>query len=259
MPWLNIPFITVLLVTLIILIIWLVITLIFAGTMIFGAPYVASRDDKLKTILQLIKDEFVIKKTPPKSSSLAKPVLSQVEGRRTSPSFIKEGETGGVKSESRVKIADLGFGNGKILIAIAQLASEAAFDAELHGYEINPLLVWLSRWNAWKFHKTFQAVPSSLPNASPELVEGRRDREEFNNEAMKQLNNITIFNHSFFSVDLSSYHLITLYATTYVMKPLEKKLLKELKPGSIVISNYFRFPNWKSTKSINQVHLYCKK
>ena len=35
-----------------------------------------------------------------------------------------------------------------------------------------------------------------------------------------------------------------------------KKLKKELKPGAVVISNYFTFPKWKPDKVKDDVYLY---
>lgn len=206
-----------LLLALLILIIWLIVTVIFGATMIFGAPYVASRDDKLKTILQLIKEV--------------------TKSNRSNP-------------HPNLKIADLGSGNAKVLIAIAQLAEKMQIPVDLHGYEINPLLVWYSRMRI-----KWGAIP---PFTKERLGGVTLKKTNKNSLTMKQFNNIKIFNQSFFSTDLSSYDIITLYATTYIMKKLEKKLQNELKPGAIVISNYFQFPNWKPSKSLNHVYLYTQ-
>jgi hypothetical protein len=41
-----------------------------------------------------------------------------------------------------------------------------------------------------------------------------------------------------------------------ILGRLEKKLENEMRPGTKVISNIFRFPHWKVKKSKNFVNLY---
>lgn len=62
----------------------------------------------------------------------------------------------------------------------------------------------------------------------------------------------------YWRMDLSSYNYITVWGTAHMMSALEKKLQKELKPGSKVVSNHFTFPNWKHKKKKNDVYLYIK-
>jgi len=199
--------------------------------MFFGAPYVASRDDKLQTILQLIKE-----------------IIYKDKKYKKLPSDLDEKLiTKNVKPTP--KIADLGSGNGKILIAIAQLAYKFNIPVTLQGYEINPLLVWYSRL---RIERSLLLpflrggwVGSPLTNKNNNI-----------NKTIRPYSKIKINNRSYFSTDLSQYDIITLYATTYIMKRLEKKLKNELQSGAIVISNYFKFPNWKPVKSVSQIHLY---
>lgn len=120
----------------------------------------------------------------------------------------------------KVKAADLGSGDGKILIALAKEGVEA------HGYEINPLLVWWSR-------KKIQ-------------------REKLSENAF-------IHWKSFWRQDFSSFDVIIVFGIPYIMKGLEKKLQKELKPGARVVSNAFTFPHWKYAKKDDGVYLYEKK
>jgi ribosomal protein L11 methylase PrmA len=108
------------------------------------------------------------------------------------------------------KLADLGSGDGRIVIAAAKAGAEA------HGYEINPLLVWWSRYQIKKA--------------------GLSDRA-------------FIHQKNFWRVDFSDYNIVMLFGITGIMKGLEKKLKTELKPGSRVISNIFVFPNWIGEKS----------
>lgn len=117
------------------------------------------------------------------------------------------------------KVVDLGSGDGSLVIAMAQEGAEA------HGYEINPFLVWLSRKN--------------IKNKG---LEGK---------AFIHLKN-------FWLVDFSEFNAVTVYGISYIMKRLEGKLQKELKPGSRVVSNYFTFPGWQHQKKEDNVYLYVK-
>lgn len=124
-------------------------------------------------------------------------------------SRIKKGE----------KVADLGSGNGKIVIALALQG------AEVHGFEINPFLVFYSRRKIKRLNLGDRAF---------------------------------IHLKSLWRQDYSSFDVITLYGVTYIMEGLEKKLRKELKKGSRVVSNYFRFPTWKAEKAAGGVLLYIR-
>lgn len=115
------------------------------------------------------------------------------------------------------KAADLGSGDGRIVIALARAGAEA------HGYEINPLLVIRAR---------------------------RRIREAgLQNKAF-------VHWKSFWRVDFSSFRVVTLYGITYIMKGLEEKLKKELTSGARVVSNYFQFPSWTEAAHDGKARLY---
>ncbi len=115
------------------------------------------------------------------------------------------------------KAADLGSGDGRIIISLAQAGAEA------YGYEINPLLVWYSR------QKIKKAGLSDLA---------------------------TIKWQNFWNVDLSSFDIITVFQIDISMKKLERKLKSELKSKARVVSNYWTFPTWLYRKSKGQVYLY---
>jgi hypothetical protein len=101
------------------------------------------------------------------------------------------------------RAADLGSGDGRVVIALARRGAEA------HGFEINPALVLLSRWNirrsgcAGRAHVHWQ---------------------------------------SFWSVDLSGFDAVTLFQGGFIMKRLERKVLRELAAGARVVSDYWGFP-----------------
>ena len=112
---------------------------------------------------------------------------------------------------------DLGAGDGRIVIALAKAGAEA------HGYEINPLLVFIAR------RKIKQA--------------GLRGKAFMHMADM-------------WSVDLSKFSIVTVYLTAHVQPRLEKKFERELKPGTRVVENYFKVPNWKPVKKLDTVYLF---
>lgn len=124
------------------------------------------------------------------------------------------------KIKTQDKIIDIGSGDGKIVFALAEQGHNAT------GVDINWWLVWRARARAR--HK-------------------------------KLTSKTTFIRGNFWNVDFSKYDVLFLYGTTYIMKKLEKKLQAELKPGARVVSNYFKFPNWKPAQEKNQVRLYIKK
>jgi cyclopropane fatty-acyl-phospholipid synthase-like methyltransferase len=117
------------------------------------------------------------------------------------------------------KIADLGSGDGKIVIEFAKLGSEA------HGFEINPILVWISRMRI---------------------------------KRLKLQDTAFIHQKNFFKQDFSGFDIITSFQFIHFMPELEDKLKKELKKEARVISNTWKFPNWKYKKRLGDVYLYIK-
>jgi protein-L-isoaspartate O-methyltransferase len=115
------------------------------------------------------------------------------------------------------KIADIGSGDGRILIALAERGAEA------HGYEINPVLVWRSR----------RAVRA-------------RGLEGLAHVHWKDL----------WRVDLAPFNAVIVYGFPNIMRGLEAKLRKELRPGARVISNVYSFPGWKPAGKQERVYLY---
>ena len=117
------------------------------------------------------------------------------------------------------KIADLGSGDGRFLIACAKKGVRAV------GFEINPFLVWRANLNIKK--------------------------EGLQNLAKAKLSN-------FWWENLSDFDVIFVYGIGHIMKGLEKKLQKELKPGAKVVSFIFQFPNWQSKKEEKGIYIYWK-
>ena len=115
------------------------------------------------------------------------------------------------------KIVDLGSGNGKIIIAFAEKGYES------HGYEINPWLVLLTKYRIW--------------------------RKGLRGKAFVHFGN-------FWTKNLSNFDVVILFQIYYIMPRLEKKIKREMKKGSIVISNKWEFPTLKSDKKIGNVRIY---
>lgn len=121
--------------------------------------------------------------------------------------------------QSGEKVVDLGSGDGRLVIAFAKAGAYA------QGYEINPILVWLSRRKIQKLH-----------------LEARAE----------------IYWKDFWSISLRSFALVSVYGVPSLMQTLEEKLQKELQPGARVVSNGFAFPAWPCAKNVGRVYLYKK-
>ncbi|HVS79625.1 MAG TPA: hypothetical protein VHF05_01470 [Candidatus Paceibacterota bacterium] len=117
------------------------------------------------------------------------------------------------------RMADLGSGDGRLVIAAALAGAEA------EGYEINPLLVFLSK----------RAI------AKRGLSERARIRRT-----------------SFWKADFRNCEVVTIFGVPSIMPKLEQKLLAELPVGARVVSHSFPFPSWEGERDEN-VFLYIKK
>ena len=115
------------------------------------------------------------------------------------------------------KVADLGSGDGRIVVEFAKKGAEA------HGYEINPFLVFLSRRKIKKLGLQKKAF---------------------------------IHWKNFWKENLGKYGLITLFQVSYVMKKLGEKLEKEAKKKIRVVSHFWKFPQWKEKKTKGDVFYY---
>jgi ribosomal protein L11 methylase PrmA len=117
------------------------------------------------------------------------------------------------------KAVDLGSGDGRIVIALAKAGAEA------HGYEINPFLVWYSRYKIKKAGLKGKAF---------------------------------IHRKSFWKINFKQFDVIMMFQFHTIMDKLKKKLKKELKPKARVVSYYWKFPKWKPNKKIDNIYLYKK-
>lgn len=121
-------------------------------------------------------------------------------------------------AKSHEKVADLGSGDGRIVIAFAK------YGIEIHGYEIDEELKKLSEENI----------------------------------ANLKLKKAYIHNRDFWQENLSMYDIICCYPMPTIMGRLEKKLQEELKPGARILLNYFPFKHWKEKRIKDNIFLYVK-
>lgn len=117
------------------------------------------------------------------------------------------------------KAVDIGSGDGRIVIALAKKGADA------HGFEINPLLAKIAK--------------DKIKKAGLEKK-------------------AKIHTKDFWQENLSNYDIVTVYLSGHIMKLVERKLRKELKPGARVAVNYFGFSNWKPEKKKGTIYLYRK-
>ena len=117
------------------------------------------------------------------------------------------------------KAVDLGSGDGRIIIALALKGFEA------HGYEINPFLVWWSRYKIRKAGLKGKAF---------------------------------VHKKSYWDEDFSEYDVIVVFGILNMMERLEKKMQKELNTGAVVVSSLFEFPNWEYYDKKDGVYIYQK-
>ncbi len=115
------------------------------------------------------------------------------------------------------KAADLGSGDGRVVVALAKRGAEA------HGYEVNPVLVLISR-----------------RHIRENGLQGRA----------------YIHWGSFWGRNLGGYDVITVFQVGFVMARLEAKLKRELAAGSRIVSHYWRFPGLKPERVQGNVYRY---
>lgn len=137
----------------------------------------------------------------------------------TNPEAVKK-MTDLANVKAGVRVADIGSGDGRLVIALALARAEA------HGYEINPFLVLLSRLNISQAGLTGKAF---------------------------------IHWKSFWHEDLSKFEIITVYGVPKIMGRLEEKLKRELGTEARIISNIYTFPTWSPSKKEDDVYLYEQK
>ncbi|MCA9391880.1 class I SAM-dependent methyltransferase [candidate division WWE3 bacterium] len=117
---------------------------------------------------------------------------------------------------SGINVVDIGSGDGRVVIALAK----AGYNA--HGIEINPYLVIKSRLKV--------------------MLQRRK--------------NARIHWGDMWAYNLSSYDCIVLYGIGRIMDDLEKKLMNECRSGTLVLSNFFKFPNLEQIKQVERLRVF---
>ncbi|MBI4068065.1 hypothetical protein HY413_01490 [Candidatus Kaiserbacteria bacterium] len=115
------------------------------------------------------------------------------------------------------RVVDLGSGDGRLVIAFASEGAEA------HGYELNPVLVWLSRVRI--------------------ILRGLQGRAH-------------VHWGDYWRPDMSGFDIVVVYGFHSTMRELEKKLKRELSENALVLSNSFTFPTWVVAKEDGGIHMY---
>jgi hypothetical protein len=117
------------------------------------------------------------------------------------------------------KMVDLGSGDGTIMLEFAKRGVKA------YGYEINPFLVWGT-------NKKIKAL------------------------GLESKARAYWVNFWFVDFRKKDFDLITIYGIPWIMGRLGKKLKRELRPETKIISNYFVFPGWNPLKKNKDILLY---
>ncbi|XP_007427615.1 protein FAM173B [Python bivittatus] len=110
-------------------------------------------------------------------------------------------------------LVDIGSGDGRIVIAAAKVGFKAV------GYELNPWLVWYSRYRAWR-------------------------------EGVHQ--DVNFYISDLWKVSFSQYTNVVIFGVPQMMLQLEKKLGDELQQDARVIACRFPFPHWRPNHSFGE-------
>ncbi|KAK3878894.1 hypothetical protein Pcinc_016523 [Petrolisthes cinctipes] len=111
-------------------------------------------------------------------------------------------------------LVDLGSGDGRIVVAAAR---EGRFKCT--GIELNPWLVWYSRWSAWRV-----GVSSNTTFTTADL----------------------------WRTNLTPHSNIVVFGVQEMMPDLEAKLEKELSSDGCVVACRFPFPSWTPTATLGE-------
>lgn len=118
------------------------------------------------------------------------------------------------------RVADLGSGDGRMLIAAAQAGAKSVV-----GYEIHPGLVVVSR--LWARKKKLQGK-------------------------------IQTIKQSFWKADVHDVTVVLLYQLPDSMTKLGDKLKDELPSGARIVSHAFPITNWEPVSHVGKLYLYKK-
>jgi len=136
---------------------------------------------------------------------------------RSHPTFGEK-----VNRGTPMRFVDLGSGDGRVVFRAAR---EKLFQTSI-GYEINPVL--------HMFASTRRLIQAPLYWSSTDF-------------ALKDL----------WKVDLTQVDVVAVYGLSPIMDQLGVKLKAELPAGTLIVSNVFPFPGWRTSVPVEDgVHLY---
>ena len=83
-------------------------------------------------------------------------------------------------------------------------------------------------------------------------VELRDDLVQHTRKRIEELglNHVEVVHGDLMQVEISNADVVTLYLTTSANEKIAPKLMKELRPGSRVVSFCFRIPSWEPSKTL---------
>lgn len=111
------------------------------------------------------------------------------------------------------RLVDIGSGDGRIVIAAAKQGFQAS------GFELNPWLVWYSRYKAWK--------------------EGVHHSTSFHISDL-------------WKVSFAQYPNVVIFGVPQMMERLELKLASELSSSAKVVACRFPFPTWVPEQTVGE-------
>lgn len=122
--------------------------------------------------------------------------------------------------DEKKRVFDLGSGFGRIVIEVS-----SRFHSRCTGVEVDPLKVWWSRGEIRRKH-----------------LEAYAD----------------IVKANLLDIDISSADIVYVFLWDGIMQKLREKVLREMKPGSVVVSYYHQFHGWDAEEedTKNRVYLY---
>lgn len=123
------------------------------------------------------------------------------------------------KLKPGMKIYDLGSGEGKLLFLAAKQGATAI------GLEINPFLALWTALKAW--FSPYRKIQVRWAN--------------------------------FWKADLAAADVVFVYLLPWRMDRLARLLKTQLKPGALIVSNSFIFPDWKIIRQNQKNHIYVFK
>ncbi len=118
--------------------------------------------------------------------------------------------------KSGEKALDLGSGDGRIVFTAAKTGADCL------GIEINPILCYWSKLNAF----------------------------------VRGVKNVSFQCTNFWQYDLDHIDVLFMYFINTKMQEMSKKIKKEMRPGSRVISHGFTFPDWQYKEKNDNIYLY---